>query len=146
MREILLLVLGCVMFAVRDRAHAALPGQEQIDACAATWCTRAEWDARAASLKKQILGTLAPWPAQTALKPIWREKIVHDTYTVQPVAFESMPGFYCCANLYLPTKFNGKLPAVIRSHGHGKNGRYGNQEHCAAMARMGAAVLSISMV
>ena len=71
---------------------------------------------------------------------------MHDGYTVQPVAFQSMPGFYCCADLYMPAKFTGKIPAIIRAHGHIHIGRLSNQEHCAAMARMGAAVLSISMV
>ncbi|HSV13170.1 MAG TPA: acetylxylan esterase [Tepidisphaeraceae bacterium] len=125
---------------------AALPGQEQIDKCAATWSNRAEWEARAAMLKKAILGPLAPWPPGTPLNPIWRAKIVHDDYTVQPVAIESMPGFYCIADLYMPAHVQGRLPAIIRAHGHGKTGRYGTQVQCAAMARMGAVVMSISMV
>src|SRR2546428_454476 len=37
-------------------------------------------------------------------------------------------------------------PAIIRAHGHGASGRYGTQNQCGAMARMGAVVLSISMV
>ncbi len=101
---------------------------------------------RATSLRKQILGPLYPWPPQTALDPIYREKLSRDGYTVQPVAFESMPGFYCCADLYMPTSGAGKHPAIIRAHGHGATGRYGTQQQCAAMARMGAVVLSISMV
>jgi dienelactone hydrolase len=125
---------------------AALPGQEQIDKCAVTWSNRAEWETRAATLKKAILGPLAPWPPATPLNPIWRAKIVHDDYTVQPVAIESMPGFYCIADLYLPVQAQGKRPAIIRAHGHGNTGRYGTQPQCAAMARMGAVVLSISMV
>lgn len=135
-----------ILAAGSPQIFAALPGQDQIDKCAATWSTRADWEARAKSLRQQILGPLAPWPAQTPLNPIWRDKIDHDDYTVQPVAFESMPGFYCCADLYMPAKFTGKRPAIIRAHGHAPSGRYGTQEHCAAMARMGAVVLSISMV
>ena len=142
----LLLVCACVIsyrsFALAD----ALPGQEQLDKLAATWSSRADWEMRAAELRIAILGPLAPWPPQTALNPIWREKIAHDDYTVQPVAFESMPGFYCCADLYMPAKLTGKRPAIIRAHGHAPSGRYGTQEQCAAMARMGGVVLSISMV
>jgi uncharacterized protein len=48
--------------------------------------------------------------------------------------------------LYLPANVSGKHPAIIRAHGHGATGRYGTQQQCAAMARMGAVVLSISMV
>jgi uncharacterized protein len=127
-------------------APAVLPGQELLQRCAASWSTRAEWENRAASLRRQILGPLYPWPAQTALNPIYREKLSREGYTVQPVAFESMPGFYCCADLYLPANVSGKHPAIIRAHGHGATGRYGTQQQCAAMARMGAVVLSISMV
>ena len=139
-----LVSLASTTFAQTSRT--VLPGQDEIDRCAATWSNRAQWESRAASLKQQILGPLAPWPAQTPLNPIWREKIDHGDYTVQPVAFESMPGFYCCADIYIPTKISGKHPAIIRAHGHAASGRYGTQEHCAAMARMGAVALSISMV
>src|SRR3954464_804221 len=135
-----------VLASFAARASAALPGQEQIEKCASAWLTRAQWESKAGDLRKAILGPLAPWPAPTALNPIWREKIVHDEYTVQPLAFESMPGFYCCADLYMPAKADGKRPAIIRAHGHGPSGRYGTQAHCAAMARMGAVVLSVSMV
>jgi hypothetical protein len=143
---IVLIVSPMAWGALPATLPGALPGEDLIHNCEASWTTRADWEAKVASLKKQILGPLAPWPPQTALNPIWRTKIVHEGYTVVPVAIQSMPGFYCMADLYEPTEFTGKRPAIIRAHGHFMYGRYGTQEECAAMARMGAVVLSISMV
>jgi hypothetical protein len=147
MKRKIVAIIGVILMSLfGSNLNAALPGQDAIDRCAATWSTRDDWQARAKMLREKLLGPLAPWPPKTALNPIWRDKIEHEDYTVQPIAFESMPGFYCCGDLYMPTKIAGKLPAIIRAHGHWMAGRYGNQDHCAAMARMGGVVLSISMV
>src|SRR4051812_49211345 len=109
------MILAAILIsgAVATADPAPLPGQELIQKCSASWSTRSDWEARATSLRKQILGPLYPWPAQTPLNPIYREKLSREGYTVQPVAFESMPGFYCCADLYMPTDSTGKHPAII---------------------------------
>src|SRR4051812_29450952 len=101
-----------IFFAAILALVPALPGQDQIDHCAGTWSSHADWENRAADLRKKILGPLAPWPRATPLNPLWRDRIDHDGYSVQPIAFESMPGFYCCANLYRPAPRLSSSPAT----------------------------------
>jgi cephalosporin-C deacetylase-like acetyl esterase len=42
---------------------------------------------------------------------------------VETIVFESLPGRYVTANLYLPAKISGKIPAALEFCGHGINGK-----------------------
>lgn len=69
--------------------------------------------------------------------------------SVENVAIESMPGFFCTGNLYRPLKQDKPGPGVLCPHGHFRPmGRF-REEHqmrCAHLARMGATVFAYSMV
>ncbi len=100
-----------------------------------------------------------PLPDKTPLNPLVHSRREHDGYSVENVALETMPGFFCTGNLYRPlkgalkkgplTKESLKSPAVLCPHGHFQPlGRF-REEHqirCAHLARMGATVFSCSMV
>lgn len=122
---------------------------------------RRTWERYAVRAREQVQAGagLKPLPRRTPLNPIRGQKRVHDGYTVENVAFESVPGYFVCGNLYLPRMAGGgKLPVVLSLHGHGKpiatdedyarQGRFTPwmQARCATLARLGAAVLSIEMV
>jgi dienelactone hydrolase len=85
------------------------------------------------------------------LKPIRHTVRKHDGYTVENVAFESLPGFWVTGNLYLPAGANNvdaKVPGVLCPHGHMADNRLieQTQKRCAALARMGAVVLAYDMI
>jgi pimeloyl-ACP methyl ester carboxylesterase len=71
-----------------------------------------------------------------------------DGYTVENVAFESLPNFWVTGNLYLPATVKGKIAGVLCPHGHLPDNRMlePTQKRCAAQARMGAAVFAYDMV
>lgn len=109
------------------------------------------WEERADNIRKCMLKGMGfeVMPDKTPLNPIVRQKRIYDGYTVENVAFESFPGFFCVGNLYKPEPMGAEPhAAIIRFHGHGEFGRYeeGFQRHCGTLARMGAVVLGISMV
>lgn len=75
---------------------------------------------------------------------------VHEGYSTQNVALETLPGFFSTGTLYLPATA-GRHPAVLLPHGHFKGERGGrfhsdNQILAATLARAGALVLSYDMV
>ena len=120
----------------------------------AYYSDKISWIKRADSIKANILtgAKLTQLPAKCPLNVIRRNKKTLGGYSVENIAFESLPGFYVTGNLYLPEKFNGKIPAVLYPHGHWSNpveyGRFMNdtQTGCATLARMGAAVFAYDMV
>jgi uncharacterized protein len=125
-------------------------GREQLAAFARTWHTRAEWEARAKNIRECILrgANLVPLPVRTPLKPIIWGKRVCAGYTIENVAFESLPGFFVTGNLYRPIEGKGPFPGILCPHGHGVRPRMAvaTQTRSAMLARMGAVVLAYDMV
>lgn len=116
------------------------------------YASRAEWEARGAQIRKQIregMG-LETLPAKPASKPIIHGKREMDGYSIENVAFESMPGIYVTGNLYRPLKKQQSYAGILAPHGHGENphGRFREQtqKRCATLARMGAIVFVWDMV
>src|ERR1700737_1069582 len=60
------------------------------------YASLAEWEARKADLRKQILlsAGLLPMPEKTPLHAQISGRIEHKDYTVEKVAVETMPGYY----------------------------------------------------
>jgi dienelactone hydrolase len=109
-----------------------------------------QWQARAKLIRQGILrgARLERLPQPCDLKPIRRGEWQGDGYTVENVAFESLPGFWVTGNLYLPAQIEGKVPGILCPHGHGPDARMAayTQTRCAALARMGAVALAYDMV
>ncbi|HEY8551048.1 MAG TPA: hypothetical protein VIL35_13915 [Vicinamibacterales bacterium] len=137
------------------------------------FASRAEWEARADRLRRQVKVALGLWPMpeRAPLKPVFTGRIERDGYTVERVYFESLPGHIVTGNLYRPTGAAGKRPGVLSPHGHWEGGRlleqpmdaakaavasgaeqtlegarYPLQARCAMLARLGAVVFQFDMV
>jgi len=129
-------------------------GKEQLARFARTYSTRSEWQQRAQRIREAILhGTeLSPLPKKCPLNPIVRDRREYDGYSVENVAFESLPGVFVTGALYRPTSGGSRFPAVLCPHGHwGSADDYGRfrpdmQKRCATFARMGAIVFAYDMV
>ena len=84
------------------------------------------WEQRAETIRSTILAGahLAPLPERTPLHPIFANRRVRGSYSVEDVAFESAPGFYVFGNLYRPLRASAKnsAPAIAVAHGHFKQG------------------------
>jgi len=113
--------------------------------------TKKEWEARAQKIRAQIkigmgLETLPPKPKS---EPIIHTRRLMDGYTIENVAFESLPGIYVTGNLYRPVKKQKSYAGILCPHGHGENpnGRFREQtqKRCATLARMGAVVFVLDM-
>jgi len=151
----LLCILSCLhVFGQGGKpAISEQEGKEHLERFATTYNNRAIWEKRASLIRQNILEglQLSPLPAKNALKPILRSKKVMDGYTVENVAFESMPGFWVTGNLYTPLKANGRIPGILCPTGHSKNFAEARadanwQKLCAGLARMGAVVLAYDMI
>lgn len=129
-------------------------GAAALQKYAATYDDLASWEKRADRIRQGIwegLG-LSPDFEKTPLKPIIHSKRTYDGYTVENVAFESLPGFFVTGNLYRPIQQQSSYPAILSAHGHFQGEEYTArtreemQRRCAALARMGAIVFAYDMV
>lgn len=129
-------------------------GKANLEKFAKTYSDQASWTKRANMIKATILkgAKLEVLPGRCPLNPVRNNKKDFGEYTVESVAFESLPGFYVSGNLYLPKTFTGKIPGIACPHGHWENpadyGRFRNdmQYRCGTLAIMGAAVFAYDMV
>lgn len=110
------------------------------------------WQYRAEQIRARIREgmQLETLPAKPVSEPIIHSKKIMDGYTVENVAFESLPGFYVTGNLYRPLRPQKSYAGILCPHGHGSNpeGRFREQtqKRCATLARMGAIVFVWDMI
>jgi hypothetical protein len=145
---------------VFEKAITPGQGRAALEAVLRKFPDRESWLAYAAHVRQRVQegANLAPWPERTPLNPVIRDRRVHDGYSVENVAFESVPGYFVTGNLYRPLAAKPPHAAVLSTHGHtwtlvtkpelwAAHGRFqpNVQARCGALARMGAVVLSIDM-
>ena len=148
------IVLGQDSLLCRGDYTTEEGGKAMLAKFSANYSNKATWLKRANQIRLNILeGTqLKTLPKKCPLNIIRNNKKVFAGYTVENIAFESLPGFYITGNLYLPDKFTGSIPAVLFPHGHWSNpveyGRFMNdiQRGAATLAIMGAVVFTYDMV
>jgi dienelactone hydrolase len=80
-------------------------------------------------LRRQYFDMLGLWPlpGKTDLKAATTGKVEGEGYTIENVHFQSLPGLYVTANLYLPKPLQGRHPAIHYASGHSGRGRDGNK-------------------
>ncbi|MBX2843848.1 MAG: acetylxylan esterase [Flammeovirgaceae bacterium] len=113
-----------------------------------------DWEKRAEVIRQGILDGvgLKQITYDKTLKTIrhsWRK---HKGYSVENIAFESLPGVFVTGALYKPLEIKKNIPVILSTHGHwSKEGDYGRfrkdaQTRFANFAKMGTMVLAIDMV
>lgn len=88
---------------------------------------------------------LDPWPDRTPLNAKIVGVVDRSDFKIEKVLFESQPGFFVNALLYLPKHVNGRLPGVLSTIGHyGDSGffMWSEQSRCIGLARKGYVVLT----
>jgi dienelactone hydrolase len=127
-------------------------GAAALRATAQTHHDRAGWERRAALLRQGLRDgmNLSANPRFAPLEPIRHSRRELHGYSVENVAFESVPGFFVTGNLYRPLGLTTRTAAVLCPHGHTANqdARFveQTQQRCATLARMGAVVFVYDML
>ncbi len=115
-----------------------------------------DWEAFLDVSRDQLLDMLglSPFPEKTPLQATVTGTVEHPAFTVEKLHFQSLPGMYVTANLYLPKNLKGPAPAILYVCGHAtviKDGyNYGAkvhyQHHPAWFARHGYVCLILDTV
>ncbi|PYU98403.1 MAG: acetylxylan esterase, partial [Acidobacteria bacterium] len=110
-----------------------------------------EWKRRRLEVRKQLLYMLGldPMPERTPLRARTTRQFERDTYRVENIVFESLPGLYVTGNLYIPKGPVRRLPTVLYLCGH-EPGPWGAkvafQHHGIWFARHGYVCLIIDTI
>jgi dienelactone hydrolase len=108
------------------------------------------WRTRREEIRRQILVTAGLWPEfeRPPVQAVVTGQLECEGYTLKKVYLQTWPGFYLTGLLYLPKK-PGPLPAVLCTHGHGRNGRFGPEEEqprAITLTRLGFVVFAYDMI
>ena len=129
---------------VQEYFVGQLRGAEQANHRAkAALKTKADAEAYVRLVRQRILECFGPFPEKTPLNPRVTGTVERDTYTIENVIFESRPGFFVTANLYVPKGRKFPLPGVIGACGHSDTGKAieAYQSFAQGLVRMGYVVL-----
>ena len=72
---------------------------------------------------KSSIGDI-PYDSSLPLNSVTTGVTEEDDLTIEKVIFESRPGVYVTANLYLPKNRKAKCPGVLFQPGHAQNGKF----------------------
>jgi dienelactone hydrolase len=82
--------------------------------------TRADWEKKRPEFRRQFFDMLGLWPLppRTDLHAAITGKVETDLFTVEKLHFQSSPGLYVTANLYVPKRAKLPAPAILYVCGH----------------------------
>jgi hypothetical protein len=109
--------------------------------------SKEDWERLAPRWRREFLDMmgLSPLPPRARLHATVTGTVETPTFTVEKIHYQSLPGLYVSANLYLPKNRTGRAPAILYVCGHGPmvidGVIYGNkvtyQHHAAWFAEHG---------
>jgi hypothetical protein len=82
--------------------------------------TRQDWEKKRPEMRRQFLDMLGLWPLPPRgdLRATITGKIETEHFTVEKLHFQSIPGLYVTANLYLPKNLSAPAPTILYVCGH----------------------------
>ena len=109
--------------------------------------TLKEWEPRSALILKNAMDGfgLTPRPPNVPLNITYGSKLERDDCTISRVYYQTFPGFYATAFLYMPKNATFPAPAVLHPHGHWANWSADDivQSRCIGLAKRGYVSLAI---
>ncbi len=108
--------------------------------------TVADAERRKKSVRENFLSLIGGLPDYSGpLNSSITGRIKAQDYSIEKVIFESLPGFYVTANLYLPNQ-PGRYPGILLQAGHTQEGKPEGQRLAANLALKGFVVLAFDPV
>jgi dienelactone hydrolase len=108
--------------------------------------TIADAERRKKLVRERLLEILGGLPDYNGpLNPRVTGRIQNESFTIERIIFESLPGFFVTANLYRPNR-PGRYPAVLLQSGHTQEGKPEPQRLAANLALKGFVALAFDPI
>lgn len=100
--------------------------------------------ARRKLVRATVLESIGGLPGRTPLNPRITGTLERPDYRIEKIIFESQPGFFVTANLYLPKSGTPPYPAILYPLGHERGGKSNPtwQQMLGSLARRGYVALA----
>ena len=80
--------------------------------------SKEDWIKRQEDVREKLLKIIGPFPERSPLNINVTGTINREGYRVEKLIYESMPGYYVTAALFIPGNIKGKAPAILNPIGH----------------------------
>ncbi len=80
--------------------------------------TEDDWQKRQTLVRDKLMNIIGSFPEKTPLNAQITGVIQRDDYRVEKIIYESMPGYYVTAALFVPDNITDKAPAILNAIGH----------------------------
>ena len=80
--------------------------------------SKEDWLKRQQLVGRKFKNLIGPFPEKTPLNARVTSVLKRDGYRVEKLIYESMPGYFVTAALFIPDKIRGKAPAILNAIGH----------------------------
>ena len=110
--------------------------------------SRADWERYRNEARQKLRELVGPLPEKTPLNPRITGVVNKSGFRIEKVIYESRPGFYVTAALYLPESLSGQAPAIVFCSGHTDAGLRGPayQTMCQNLVKKGFIVLAFDPI
>ncbi len=117
---------------------------EQRESLVAGLDSRARIEERQRYVRDRFIEALGGFPDRTPLNARVTRTLERGDYSVEMLVYESLPGFYVTANVYVPKHGSPPYPAVLGVAGHSANGKASStyQHVWISLAKRGFVVLA----
>ena len=109
--------------------------------------TKAQAEQRKKQVREEILSLIGGLPEHTGPVAVKQfGSLEGDGFRIEKLAYESLPGLWVTANLYLPATGDGPFPAVLLAPGHEATGKQSQYSFGGNFARAGVIALAIDPI
>jgi len=77
-----------------------------------------DWQKRQTSVRQTLWNLIGPFPEKTSLNAKITGTLKKNGYKVENIIYESLPGFYVTASLFIPDNVKTPAPAILFCSGH----------------------------
>ena len=105
--------------------------------------TREQAEARKKSVREKLLTLIGGLPDYRGPLNVKQFGTVDKgDYRIEKIVYDSLPGFYVTADVYVPTRGTKPFPAILMPVGHGRDGKGGSQQVAIGLALKGFIALA----
>ncbi|RZS75041.1 alpha/beta hydrolase family protein [Pseudobacter ginsenosidimutans] len=104
--------------------------------------TLAQWKERQLWTRKKLQEVTGAFPSRTPMNEKITRTIEKEDFRIEHIIYESQPGYYVTASLFIPSKIKGRMPAIIYCSGHSNTGYRSYQNILVNLVKKGFIVFA----